>query len=153
MLRHRLTDEQWDLIADLFAVPKPTGRPPRDPRQMLDGALWILNTGAPWRDVPRGFGPKSTVWDYFDRWNSDGTLVAILDRLRGQVEIDEELWCIDGTSVRAASISLRAFCPRLSKWAWTCGRAERTTGTRPRCTVSSSSASQSPLGRPTITAW
>jgi|TARA_B100000315_G_C14438629_1_gene523653 transposase len=102
MLRHRLTDEQWDLIADLFAVPKPTGRPPRDPRQMLDGALWILNTGAPWRDVPRGFGPKSTVWDYFDRWNSDGTLVAILDRLRGQVEIDEELWCIDGTSVRAA---------------------------------------------------
>ncbi len=38
----------------------------------------------------------------FDTWNHDGTLQAILDRLRGQVEIDEELWCIEGTIVRAA---------------------------------------------------
>jgi transposase len=102
MLRHRLTDEQWHLIADLFAAPPRTGRPPSDPRRMLDGTLWILNTGAPWRDLPDAFGPKSTVWDHFDRWNADGTLIAILDRLRGQVEIDEALWCIDGTSIRAA---------------------------------------------------
>lgn len=102
MLRHRLTDEQWERIADLFPEPKPTGRPPANPRDMMDGVLWILNTGAQWRDVPGQFGPKSTVWDYFDRWNGDGTLVTILDRLRGQVEIDDELWCVDGTSVRAA---------------------------------------------------
>ena len=102
MLRHRLTDEQWNLIADLFPPPKRTGRPPKDPRRMMDGVLWILNTGAQWRDVPRALGPKSTVWDYFNRWNRDGTLVAMLDRLRGQVELDEELWCIDGTIVRAA---------------------------------------------------
>jgi hypothetical protein len=42
------------------------------------------------------------VWDLFDTWNDDGTLQAVLDRLRGQVEVDEELWCIDGTIVRAA---------------------------------------------------
>ena len=102
MLRHRLTDEQWDLIADLFAKPKRTGRPPSDPRRMVDGVLWILHTGVQWRDLPRDFGPKSTVWDYFDRWNGDGTLDAILDRLRGHVQIDNELWCVDGTSVRAA---------------------------------------------------
>ncbi len=102
MVRHRLTDEQWELIADLFPEPKSTGRKPSDPRPMLEGTLWVLNTGAQWRDVPRAFGPKSTVWDHFDHWNGDGTLVAILDRLRGQVQIDEELWCIDGTSVRAA---------------------------------------------------
>ena len=42
------------------------------------------------------------MWDHFNRWHDDGTLVAILDRLRGQIEIDEELWCIDGTSIRAA---------------------------------------------------
>jgi len=102
MIRHRLKDEQWELIADLFAKPKATGRPPSDPRKMIDGVFWILNTGAQWRDLPAELGPKSTVWDYFNRWNADGTLQVILDRLRGQVTIDEELWCIDGTLVRAA---------------------------------------------------
>jgi len=102
MLRHRLTDEQWQLIADLFPQPKRMGRPPSHPRDMIDGILWVLNTGVPWRDLPRAFGPKSTVWDHFDRWNADGTLVAVLDRLRGQVTIDQELWCVDGTTVRAA---------------------------------------------------
>jgi hypothetical protein len=38
----------------------------------------------------------------FDQWNRDGTLESILHRLRGEVEIDETLWCIDGTIVRAA---------------------------------------------------
>ena len=102
MVRHRLTDEQWALIADLFPKPKRTGRPPRDRRQIVDGILWALRTGSPWRDLPEAFGPWATVWDLFDRWNADGTLDAILDRLRGQVEIDDALWCIDGTVVRAA---------------------------------------------------
>ena len=102
MLRHRLTDEQWNLISDVFSEPKRTGRPPRDRRQVVDGILWILRTGSPWRDLPDAFGPWATVWDLFDTWNHDGTLQAILDRLRGRVEIDEELWCIDGTIVRAA---------------------------------------------------
>ena len=102
MLRHRLTDEQWDLISDVFSEPKRTGRPPRGRRQVMDGILWILRTGSPWRDLPDAFGPWSTVWDLFDTWNDDGTLQAVLDRLRGQVEINEELWCIDGTLVRAA---------------------------------------------------
>ncbi len=39
MIRHRLTDEQWALIADLFPAPKRTGRPPRDRRQIVDGIL------------------------------------------------------------------------------------------------------------------
>ena len=102
MLGHRLTDEQWDLIADLFPAPKHTGRPPSDPRQMMDGILWILNTGAQWRDIPAELGKKSTVWDHFDLWNDTGLLVAIIDRLRGEVTLDAELWCIDGTVVRAA---------------------------------------------------
>lgn len=102
MLRHGLTDEQWDLIGDLFPARKRTGRPPRDRRMVMDGILWILRTGAPWRDLPDDFGPWATVWDLFNTWNGDGTLLAILDRLRGQVKIDDELWCVDGTVVRAA---------------------------------------------------
>lgn len=101
MDRHRLTDEQWSRIADLFPPRKRTGRPPRDRRQVLDGILWVLNTGSPWRDLPEPLGPWATAWDLFDTWNADGTLVAILQRLQGEVEIDDALWCIDGTTVRA----------------------------------------------------
>ena len=102
MVRHRLTDEQWDLIADLFPQAKPTGRPPMPRRTAIDGILWILRTGSPWRDLPEALGSWKTVWRLFDRWNSDGLLNAVLDRLRGQADLDDELWCIDGTSVRAA---------------------------------------------------
>jgi transposase len=102
MLRHRLTDEQWALISDLFADPKRTGRPPRDRRTVMDGILWILHTRSPWRDLPEPFGPWRTAWHLFDKWNEDGTLGRILDRLRNTDAIDEQLWCIDGTIVRAA---------------------------------------------------
>jgi transposase len=106
MVRHRLTDEQWALIADVFPPPAKTGRPQRDRREVVDGILWILRTGAPWRDLPEELGPWSTTWDLFDLWNGDGTLDQILHRLRSAKidagEVDEELWCVDGTIVRAA---------------------------------------------------
>jgi transposase len=106
VIRHRLTDRQWELICDIFPPPARTGRPRRDRRQVVDGILWILRTGAPWRDLPEEFGPWGTVWDLFDTWNADGTLDTILSRLRSSRidagEIDDQLWCLDGTSVRAA---------------------------------------------------
>lgn len=106
MIRHRLTDDQWDCIKDILPRPAKVGRPPRDRRQIVDGILWILRTGSPWRDLPGEFGPWATVWDVFDRWNSDGTLDRIVSQLRAAHvdvgEIDEELWCIDGTVIRAA---------------------------------------------------
>lgn len=106
MVRHRLRDDEWELIADLFSAPARTGRPPRNPRDMMDGILWILRTGAPWRDLPEEFGKWSTVWEWFDKWNGDGTLDKILDRLRAsridEGHLDDDLWCIDGTYVRAA---------------------------------------------------
>jgi transposase len=106
MARHQLTDEQWDLIADVFPPPAKTGRPPRDRREIVDAILWILRTGSPWRDLPEEYEPWSTVWDLFDTWNSNGTLDEILHRLRSAKidagEVDAELWCLDGTNVRAA---------------------------------------------------
>lgn len=106
MVRHRMTDDEWNCVEDVFPLPARTGRPPRDRRLVVDGILWILRTGSPWRDLPEEFGPWATVWDLFDKWNGDGTLDEILRRLRAaQVEagaLDEELWCVDGTSVRAA---------------------------------------------------
>jgi len=85
MPRHQMTDAEWELIADIFPEPSSTGRPPRDPRELLDGIFWIVRTGAPWRDVPEEFGPK-----------------RLLSRFIDNEEIDSELWCIDGTIVRAA---------------------------------------------------
>lgn len=106
MARLLLTDEEWCLIADAFPKPAATGRPRRDSRQVVDGILWILRTGSPWRDLPAEFGPWQTAWRLFDEWNSDGTLNEALQRLRAAFidigEIDNDLWCIDGTVVRAA---------------------------------------------------
>ena len=105
MVRNRLTDEQWDCIADVFPPPAATGRPPTDRRDVIDGILWILRTGAPWRDLPEEFGKWATVWDLFDKWNNDDTLNEILQRLRAAcVDLGEvdELWCVDGTIIRAA---------------------------------------------------
>ncbi|MDY7785916.1 transposase, partial [Aeromonas caviae] len=47
--RYQLTDAQWGLIEPLFLCRRISGRPTREPRQVLDGILWILHTGAPWR--------------------------------------------------------------------------------------------------------
>ncbi len=105
MTRHGLTDVQWELIADVFPTPAQTGRPPRERREIVEGILWILRTGSPWRDLPEEFGPWETVYGCFNAWNADGTLDTVLQRLRAaQIDIgaiDEDLWCIDGTSVRA----------------------------------------------------
>lgn len=120
--RHCLTDDQWELIADLVAVErKPVGRPPSDRRVILNGIFWILRTGAAWRDLPERFGKWQTVYDHFNKWSKDGTFDAILRRLQHGVldaeQIDEELWCVDGTIVRAARCAagaekkgLRQFC-------------------------------------------
>ena len=109
MARNRLSDAAWDCIEDLFPEPKATGRPPRDRRMVFDGILWILRTGSAWRDVPEEFGPWKTVWRLFDAWNAEGILAKILRALQAahfDAElIDSELWCIDGTVVRAARCS------------------------------------------------
>jgi transposase len=108
--RHSLSDEQWGLIEDLFPTNNfKTGRRPRGRRVLLNAMFWILRTGAAWRDVPAEFGPWKTVWNFFDKWSSDGTFDKMLRRLREHVVPDDgeadELWCIDGTSIRAARCS------------------------------------------------
>jgi transposase len=106
MTRHRLTDKQWELIADVFPPPAKTGRPPTDRRLAVDAILWMLQAGAPWRDLPEEeFGPWETIYGLFNTWNANGKLDEVLHRLRAACidagAIDQKLWCIDGTIVRA----------------------------------------------------
>lgn len=107
MKRHELADEQWGFVHPLLPPRKAkTGRPARDSRQMLNGILWILRTGAPWRDLPERLGPWQTVYDHFRTWRRDGVYDRILEALQIRLDrdgqIDWDLWCIDGSSVRAS---------------------------------------------------
>lgn len=106
MVRHRLSDEEWSLIEGIFPKPAATGRPPVNPRDMVDGILWRLRTGSPWRDLPEEFGPWKTVYNHYDAWNSNGLVDEVkrrlLQRIVDEFGIEADLWCVDGTVVRAA---------------------------------------------------
>ena len=113
MKRHELTDEQYALVGPLLpSRGKKTGRRAKDPRTMLNGMLWILQTGAPWRDLPERFGPWQTVYDDFSRWQKEGVfnriLAALQFRLDSAGRIDWELWCVDGSNIRATRASAGA---------------------------------------------
>lgn len=106
MRRHELSDMQWEQIKDLLPPPKARGRPPADARKMVNGMVWIVRTGAPWRDLPERFGPWETVYTRFNNWCKAGVWKRVLDRLQSQMEehgqIDWELFCIDGSVIRAS---------------------------------------------------
>jgi transposase len=107
MKRHELTDEQWSLVDPLIprSIAK-TGRPPSERRTNLNGILWVLHTGAPWRDLPERFGPWQTVYDHFAKWRRNGVFGRIIEALQLKLDkeglIDWDLWCVDGANVRAA---------------------------------------------------
>ncbi len=73
---------------------------------LVNGILWHLHTGAPWRDVPAQYGPWQTVYDRFNWWRKDGTwariLTTLLDELDDAGRISRELWCIDASVIRAS---------------------------------------------------
>ena len=76
-----------------------------DRRMVMNAMIWLNNAGAKWRDLPSESGKWRTVYGWFDLWNNDGTLQSIVDRLTHFVmengELAEDLWCVDGTILRA----------------------------------------------------
>jgi len=106
--RYEIPDAAWELVADLFEQPRRNGRPRADDRLMLNGVLWVLCSGAAWRDMPERFGPWSTVYQRFRDCNQ-GTFDLMLRRLHIKLNeqglIDLETWMIDSTAVRATRAS------------------------------------------------
>ena len=76
----RVSDELWAIvepILDDFWPGKNEGRPRADLRAALNGIIFRMRTGCQWNQLPREFGPKSTVHDWFQRWNKGGVMVKI----------------------------------------------------------------------------
>ena len=68
-------------------------------RLRIEAILWILRTGAPWRDLPAGFGRWKSVYDRFRAWTGTGLWTAIWDALSARSRDDEHLM-IDSTAMR-----------------------------------------------------
>jgi transposase len=104
-----LTDEQWEVRKPIIPVPPRRadgrGRPWHDPRAVLNGALWILRTGAPWQDLPPRYPPYQTCHRRLQHWVHSGVFERILQALatdlreRGELDLSECF--IDGTFVVA----------------------------------------------------
>ena len=95
----RLTESDWSRLEPLLRRPAGPGRPGRPDREMLEAMLWILRTGAPWRDLPDEYGPWESVYTRFSRWSRKGVLQRVFDRLAE--DRDSEGYMIDATIVRA----------------------------------------------------
>jgi len=103
-----LTNEQWLILKPLIPLTINTskrGRPRLPDRPVLNGILWILRTGARWKDLPKEFPPYQTCHRRFQQWNQNGVIVEILTALakdmeeRGKLDLSECF--IDGTFASA----------------------------------------------------
>lgn len=101
---YALTDEQWNLISDLFPVKtvgSKGGRPAWSPRDCVEGIVWILRTGARWRDLPAHFPSHPTCWRRLKAWTEAGIWEKAWGRLLRKLdrngEIDREEAMADGT--------------------------------------------------------
>jgi transposase len=104
--RGELTNAQWERLSPLLPPEKPAvGKPNHDHRTIIDGILWRLRTGAPWRDVPARYGPWSTVYSRFRRWRLAGLWDRIFAAVQREAdaagEVDWSVHFVDGTVIRA----------------------------------------------------
>lgn len=90
MKRYELKKEQWDRIKQMLP-PEETGkreRPHKDNRTMLNGMLWIVRSGAQWRELPEAYGPWQSVYARFAKWRDDGTLERVFHTLSGDEDME-----------------------------------------------------------------
>jgi transposase len=106
-----LNDDQWAILKqhiperERLRTTRKGGRPWRDPRDVLNGVLWILRTGAQWSELPSKYPPPATCHRRFTRWNEKGVftkiLRALLEHLRDVGKVDLTEAYIDGSHAGA----------------------------------------------------
>ena len=106
--RYELTDEEWERIKGYFPKREAgqLGRPRNDDRQILNGILWIVRSGAAWRDLPERYGAWSTVYGRFAQWQEEGTFEKILKELGEEADFQD--MSLDSSSVKAHQASAGA---------------------------------------------
>lgn len=104
-----VTEEEWAEIAPLIPAARRGGRKRSvNIREVFNGVLYVLSTGCQWRAIPKDLPPRSTVFDYFERWQAEGTLRRIHSTLyvkcRDQAErtATPTACIIDSQSVKSA---------------------------------------------------
>jgi transposase len=108
-----MSDEEWELIADLVApywTPGSIGRPVKvDRRRVVDAIFYVTATGCQWRALPNSYPNWNTVHRYHLEWSRDGTWERIAERLAAAVRTKEgrdgepSAGIVDARSVRAAA--------------------------------------------------
>jgi putative transposase len=105
-----LTDAQWAVLEPLVPPARPGGRPRKtDVRQVLNALFYLTREGCTWRALPHDFPPWKTIYNYFERWNYDGTWQKFLDTLRPQARVKAgrqptpSAAAIDSQSVKTAA--------------------------------------------------
>ena len=95
-----LSDAQWGKISGLIiGRPDQRGSTGRDNRMFVEGVLWIVRTGSPWRDLPEAFGEWNSVFRRFSRWSAKGVWQRLFEALSD--DPDFEYLIVDSTIVRA----------------------------------------------------
>ena len=104
MARGDLNDDQWSVISGL--LPPERGRwarPAQDNRRFLNGMLYVLRVGCPWRDMHERYGKWNSVYVRFRRWAEQGVWDALLETLVDLGLTDNWRHMIDSTTVRGHS--------------------------------------------------
>lgn len=77
-----LSDAEWAIIAPMIPPPRRGGRRREtNMREVMNAVRYVLRTGCQWRQLPKDFPPRSTVYSYFWEWTRYGTLDRIHDVL------------------------------------------------------------------------
>lgn len=114
-----LTDAEWALVEPLIAPAKHGGRKREvNVREVVNGIFYILSTGCQWRALPKDLPPRSTVHDYLQLWDWDGTLIGLHHALYVQTrelagkEASPSVAILDSQSVKGAEKGALASTPR-----------------------------------------
>jgi len=129
-----LTEKQWKIIGPMLpepAVSAKGGQKPADNRACLEGILWLLRSGARWKDIPAEFPSGATCWQRFKSWEESGVLVDIWQKIlgtldeKGRLKWDEVF--ADGTFSPAKKGVSRSAKPNAARarslWWWQMVRA------------------------------
>jgi putative transposase len=106
-----LTDDQWALLEPLIPPAKNGGAPRTvNMREVVNTLFYQNRAGCQWDMLPHDLQPKSTAYDYFQRWRDDGTWQRLVDALRGQVRLaagreeTPSAACIDSQTVKSTEL-------------------------------------------------